>query len=254
MKITTHYPSEILKPFIREYKIVESDSDAVNEILPDTAIVMVFRYNMSEINAPKGGRSLVTGISPKIRSVNYSSGMRTLLVLFREGGAASLLKIPLNELLGKHAHLDDIMPAYIMSEIESKLDEAENNYERLVVVESFLLGMLATKEPDPRITFAVHEIRKRKGNVNISKLANSVNISLDPFEKKFRRIIGTSPKQFASIVKLRSTIQYYPHARNLTDLAHQMNYFDQSHLIKEFKNLTGKTPGQFFRGNNSGMW
>jgi AraC-like DNA-binding protein len=35
--------------------------------------------------------------------------------------------------------------------------------------------------------------------------------------------------------------------QNLTGLAHAMDFFDQSHMIKDFKSLTGHNPKDFFR-------
>jgi AraC-like DNA-binding protein len=58
--------------------------------------------------------------------------------------------------------------------------------------------------------------------------------------------VGTSPKQFAAIVRLRNLIDQYSGVDTLTDVAHKAGYFDQSHFIKDFQSFTGKTPKQFF--------
>lgn len=259
MKIETYYPSEILSPFVREYKIIESNEQITNHILPDTAIVLAFRFNMPllRINGVirKTPGSLVTGISPIARQITYSDGAKTLLVLFKEGGASAFFRIPLYELFGKSTSLEDLLPQYIVNEIESKLYDTKTNIQKINVVESFLLGVLVNTETDELISCAVREIKKNNGHTNIRELANSLNISIDSFEKKFRKLTGTTPKHFSTIVKIRQTIQLYPATKNLTALAYEMDYFDQSHFIKDFKKFIGITPKEFFKnGISKNVW
>ncbi|WPU97807.1 helix-turn-helix domain-containing protein [Mucilaginibacter sp. cycad4] len=258
MKIETYFPSAILSRFIREYKIVESQEAATNYVLPDTAIVLAFRFNMPLVNIggflrnPPG--TLVTGISPSARNIAYPKGAKTLLILFREGGAAAFFRLPFYEIFGASISLEDLLPNDIVNEIESNLHEARTDQQRIMIVESFLLGILSNTDSDKLIAYAVQQIKKDKGQTNIRKLAGLLNISIDPFEKRFRKLTGTTPKHFSAIIKLRETIQMYPTVNKLTDLVYEMNYFDQSHFIKDFKRFTGKTPGEFFRNGAQKVW
>ena len=94
---------------------------------------------------------------------------------------------------------------------------------------------------------AVQRIQKMNGLLNMKSLAGDVNMSQDAFEKRFRRVIGTSPKQFSSIVRLRNVITHYSPDRTFTDMAYDAGYFDQSHFTKDFKSFTGRTPNEFFK-------
>jgi AraC-like DNA-binding protein len=93
----------------------------------------------------------------------------------------------------------------------------------------------------------MQKIKDTNGNLRIKELATSLAISQDPFEKRFRRVIGTSPKQFSNIVRLKHVIEGYQPALSLTDTALAAGYFDQAHFIKEFKSFTGQTPKDFFQ-------
>jgi AraC-like DNA-binding protein len=53
-------------------------------------------------------------------------------------------------------------------------------------------------------------------------------------------------------VRLRTLIQTYPQAKNLTDVALGAGYFDQSHFIKDFTAFTGTTPKDFFSALSPG--
>jgi methylphosphotriester-DNA--protein-cysteine methyltransferase len=78
-------------------------------------------------------------------------------------------------------------------------------------------------------------------------LANNLCISNDAFEKRFRKAIGTSPKQFSSIIRMKSIINQKQPGQTFTDLAISSGYFDQPHFNKDFKLFTGQTPLDFFK-------
>jgi methylphosphotriester-DNA--protein-cysteine methyltransferase len=106
---------------------------------------------------------------------------------------------------------------------------------------------LVIPKADPIIELALQRIRGANGIIRISELADSLFISRDPFEKRFRSVAGTSPKQFATIIRLRSLIGQYSGETSLTSAAAEAGYFDQSHFIKDFRSFTGEPPKQFFR-------
>jgi methylphosphotriester-DNA--protein-cysteine methyltransferase len=155
-------------------------------------------------------------------------------------------------LFGLHLGLDYLIRRSTVAEIEERLAEASNNLQRVSMVEQFLCSLLKAPQLDPLILRAVQEIKLTHGDLRIKDLVAELPISLDTFEKRFKRVIGTSPKQFSTIVRLRSLIERYPQAESLTDAAVTAGYFDQAHFIKAFKTFTGQTPTAFF--NASPYW
>lgn len=252
MKMKKFIPSDALKPYIKNYMIIESKTGTVNKILPDTSIVMAFRlkgevaFHQGETQT-KLPASVITGLRNSSRLINYSKNASTLLVTFKEWGAAAFFNNPLHELFGLHLSLDNLIHARKLNEVEDLLAETKDNKQRISIVERFLLSNVKEIELEPAILSAVEKIKFNKGNIRIKNLAESVSTSIDPFEKKFRRIIGTSPKQFSTIVRVRNFINRYRHSQSLTTAALEAGYFDQSHFIKDFKLFTGQTPKDFFK-------
>ena len=71
-------------------------------------------------------------------------------------------------------------------------------------------------------------------------------ISQSPFEKRFRKVVGTNPKKFASIVRFQKVMQDLANKPCLlTEIAYQNHYFDQAHFIKDFQKFAGNTPEAF---------
>src|ERR1700750_1459201 len=96
-------PAAPLRTFIESFIIIESDEGTVNRLLPDTAIVMAFRYmgTVSHINDKVSSifpTFSVSGIWGTSRHVRYNKGSGNILIKFKEGGAAAFLPIPVHEL------------------------------------------------------------------------------------------------------------------------------------------------------------
>ncbi|MBS1687549.1 MAG: AraC family transcriptional regulator [Bacteroidetes bacterium] len=245
----THYrPSVSLQPFIRNFLIIEATEDMENKLLPDTSIVMAFCFNFPETATC----SVISGISGSVRHVRYAKGVKTLLVIFNEAGAASLIKHPLHELYGTYTSLDNLLPMAAVAEIEDRLHEVSTDVQKIEIVENFLVRLLANREQDIPVHLAIQCIKNSKGLVDIKQLANSVFLSLDAFEKRFRRITGTTPKHFSSIVKFRNAVTLYQTSQNMMHAAHGAGYFDQSHFIRNVKRFTGQAPVDFF--NSGRFW
>jgi methylphosphotriester-DNA--protein-cysteine methyltransferase len=64
-------------------------------------------------------------------------------------------------------------------------------------------------------------------------------------EKRFRNIVGASPKKFASIVRLQNVVKNYTSGESLTHTAFESGYYDQAHFIHDFKQFTGDSPQKF---------
>jgi len=74
-----------------------------------------------------------------------------------------------------------------------------------------------------------------------------MNISSRELERKFKKNVGLSPKQIARIYHFQSVLHLKNKSGSLTELAHTAGYYDQSHFIKEFRDIAGINPHSFFK-------
>ena len=102
-------------------------------------------------------------------------------------------------------------------------------------------------ESDRLVTEAVKLIYQHKGNIRIKDLNERLLISQSPFEKRFRKVVGTTPKKFASIIRFSAVVDDLSASKTLSEICYENNFFDQAHFIKDFKQFTGETPEQFKR-------
>ena len=251
MILETHEPSAILKPYIKAYRIIESQDELVNRVIPNTSCAMAFRFKgeISYLNdTEKTSLPLGTfsGLRKSVRLINYAPRTRALIVLFKETGVSAFIKQPLHELFEESISLDNFFPSSEILKIEQRLAETEENKSKIAIIEAFLCSKLLSSRPDALVSEAINKIYANNGLIKIRSLTDALYLSQDAFEKRFRKVTGTSPKQFSSIVRLKTIIHRNTSPASLTEIALANGYYDQSHFNKDFKLFTGLTPKTFF--------
>jgi AraC-like DNA-binding protein len=179
------------------------------------------------------------------------SGNLTLFAIyFYPHGLSIFLDLPLNELYNQSIPLRFILKD-AASKLEDELSGVESFDQRISIAERFLITQIRKNEIKHqynRIRHTVNLINQTKGVIDIEDLASHSCLSRKQYERIFSDIIGTSPKQFLKIVRFQNVIyQKSKHPDlSLTELAYQCGYYDQAHMINDFKTLSGYTPKQYF--------
>jgi AraC-like DNA-binding protein len=252
LKFDTYIPRDILKPYIRILVISESEEANTYKVLPGTEIVIGFQYkgglsygeNDREIPLSSAG---LTGLNDSFRVFSNTANTGTVLVYFKEGAVLSFFKQPVHELFRESVSLDNFMLRSELLVLEEKLQESRKDPERISVIEEYLISRMNNTLPDLMVLSAISLIYKSKGNIRIRELMTKLHISQSPLEKRFRQVVGTTPKKFASIVRFKNTLHHYDAQNSLTELGYEAGFYDQAHFIKEFKNFTGESPEEFFK-------
>jgi AraC-like DNA-binding protein len=216
---------------------------------------MVFRYK-GKVTVVENGMehtlaaSGISGLRKTSRLIHYTEDSGNIIVSLKETGVAAFLKAPAHEFFEQSVPLEHFINQATLLRTEELLSAAKNHRQRISIVEQLLLSILTNHKLDNLIATAIEKIQASHGLMRIKDLANTLCISPDAFEKRFRRVVGTSPKQFSSIVRLRTLIQSRSEKTTFTELAYEAGYFDQAHFTKEFKTFTGLTPSEFFKSNS----
>lgn len=253
MRFETVIPSPALRPFIRHFVLAEQEEEQSYKVLPGTGIVLGFQYRGRLSMNGKEGQTLlstagITGMLDKFRDFKSSGNTGTVLVYFTETGLAHFSFCPANELSNQSISLEHIFEKQKVQQTEEKLSLAKTDTQRIAAVENFFISQLKEIRKDQLIIEAVKMIYHHKGNIRIADLGKKLLISQSPLEKRFRKLVGTTPKKFASIVRFNTVLKDMNGTRSLTDICYEHNFFDQAHFIHDFRQFTGTTPDQFRKG------
>ena len=100
------------------------------------------------------------------------------------------------------------------------------------------------------IVSTIFEIFKNNGAVAMSDLVDKTPLSERHFRRKFKEIVGISPKYFCKVIQLNSVFEIIKSANSekIHALALDNGYYDQAHFIKDFNKLIGESPVNFLNG------
>jgi AraC-like DNA-binding protein len=126
------------------------------------------------------------------------------------------------------------------------INMASSNEARVNIFEAFVRSKIKLKKPIPQVgnLFSFGPNYEENSIKNIC-LNNGMDIR--KLERKYKEIIGICPIQYLHIQRINNVFRnlhlYKKHGWAM--LSTMLGYYDQSHFIKDFKNITGITPAEF---------
>jgi AraC-like DNA-binding protein len=168
-------------------------------------------------------------------------------VRFRPAKAAAFLELPASDITDLRVTLDEIWPD--AAAVRDALVAHPNAVARVRALERVLTARLspAAGRSQGDVDEAVRRIVGAGGTLGITRLAPALGVSRQHLARRFAELVGVSPKTFARVVRLGRVVE---RARalpadepvNWSALAIELGYYDQSHLVDEFREMTGITP------------
>lgn len=255
MKYQEYQPHASLGDYVKCFWILEKEYTAeapIEEVTPDACIELILNFGAPYVLQTQG-------LPDREMPVAFLVGLQKRPLLFRSEGTVKLVATRFYA----WGALPFLAPDYKSSgpvpiaegnewvDLSEKVKSTINadDYDGAVAeVEDFLIGKLLTATFDlKQIQIAAQMLYREKGQFRVSELAEYCNLSARQLQRQFQGVLGVSPKTLARTIRfeeIRSRLMFSPET-NLTDLAYQFGYTDQAHFIRDFKDLTGKTPGEF---------
>ncbi len=177
------------------------------------------------------------------------AGAYTFGVRFFPGGAPFVHGQSLDLFTDRRVPMEDCWPVR-WDELRLKMEETANFAERVQVMEHYLLQTTLRHSPTHHhadqdlLRNVLYRIFKEKGRLSVQDLALSEAVSERQLHRKVTEQVGISPKRFSEIVRFHQVLQGI-HRGEFTDgaaLAQAYGFYDQAHLIRQFRKFYGDTP------------
>jgi AraC-like DNA-binding protein len=166
---------------------------------------------------------------------------RTIGVRFRPEGAGWLFGLPMFELTDSAVAVEEISP--ILHKRLERLAELSSLREQLFALDQLLLSIVEQNEGDKLVSAAITQFEQANGLVSIRELAAWLGVSPRQFERRFKHAVGIPPKLFSRMRRFQKVFQSMESgATNWVDAAIACGYYDQAHLIRDFREFSGVTP------------
>jgi transcriptional regulator GlxA family with amidase domain len=93
------------------------------------------------------------------------------------------------------------------------------------------------------VDWAVGQILSSQGTAAVSDLCAGLGLSGRHLTRRFEEQVGTGPKLLSRIVRFQRALRMSADARAPWALiAAECGYFDQAHLVRDFREFSGRTP------------
>jgi AraC-like DNA-binding protein len=188
-------------------------------------------------------RAFLAGALTRPWLLRAGRSVLTLGIRLRAGAAPRVLglsmarssdrEVPLGTIVGPHA------ARFLVEGVRAR----RTRVGRFAAAERWLLERLAEgPERSENTRPAVALILRAKGQLRIADLARSLGWGRRRMERAFRRELGIGPKVFARIVRLNAVLAALDANERAAavDLALDAGYFDQAHLLRDFRSLVGR--------------
>jgi AraC-like DNA-binding protein len=241
---TEYQPSALLKQYVYRFWTLSLAPDCYEDqmyrIISDGCVDLIFTADEKE-------QILITGTPQSPNEIPVSKADIFLGVRFLPGTLHYFFNLPVNEIVDVIVPLREVITGDFRNVYE-KVSTATEAKDKIKHIEEFLLKRIINSayEPDLRVLKTIHDMYRSDGNIPLEK--NQIyGITSRQLRRLFYYYIGVSPKTFGKIVRFQSVLRSITSTsdRSFTSLDSDFGYYDQSHFIREFKQLTGFSPSAF---------
>jgi AraC-like DNA-binding protein len=246
-KSITHYrehaPSAAFSHVVECYWTLEVTQTHQHLIVPDGCLDLLFTWQGRRLK-----NTLIIGSMTRPQTVSLVAGQFISGIRFRPGLFSAALQVPIAPLTDRQIELSKASTAN--PALVDALHSVTSFEDCICRVEESMQDAI-TIRPTQK---AIHELYQRsleatKDRLTPAELADKIQLS----ERQFRRVClqetGLSPKALERIARFRRAWLALQERRKIgvLEIAQECGYSDQAHLIRDFREFAGMTPGRYLK-------
>ncbi|PAB59481.1 helix-turn-helix domain-containing protein [Anaeromicrobium sediminis] len=257
------YPvkNHVLKSLIKYFWVMDSHGliNISHKLLPVNNIDMILNLSSSIKYIDLNGKEIIcnnshfSGLRKKHYTIVQRGKGEVIGISFFPQGIYPFLKVPINEFKNKIIDIDLVIKEFT-NRLKEKLYNKKTLSDRLSVLEEELINildfnLLLGKEKNS----ILNEFNRSMDKLNIKEFCNLYGVNERRLERLFNKHVGVSPKEYHKISRFQYILKMLLEQdyEDLTSLAYEGRYYDQTHFVKEFKSYTGTSPSNFIKEKKS---
>lgn len=225
--------------------------------LPSAEVVLIVNLGPTlRVRHPAGstvaigsGDGFVAGLHETYALTETAASQRCLQAKLTPIGAHLVLGLPMEALANRVVTLDDLLGP-TARRVVARLEEAPDWEARFAILDGVLADRVAVADaPSAGVVWAWNRLRETGGRVAVGALAGELGWSRQRLVGRFREEIGLPPKAVGRILRFRRVLDRIERDDPVrwAAIASDCGYYDQAHLINDFRRFAGSTPGAFAR-------
>jgi AraC-like DNA-binding protein len=254
MRNVTIYPSEDCSFLIKRFLFLTAPEkcDQIEEkFIPDGCISFVFNFE-GEVTVSDNTSTYILPshfiVKPAITSLNICTHppLDTMVVVCNASVFTRFFGVDLSKPSIK-PFIDGktLIPAIILDALKN----CKNEQNRKEIIEIFVRQNLkGTYVPD-EIDLVYTKIVMSKGEISVDELLKQANLNPRSFRRHFMPRAGLSAKALSRLIRVNYLWDccLKGSKTDFQSMVYDGNYYDQSHLIHDFKKIVGEAPSHFFK-------
>ena len=182
--------------------------------------------------------------------IEYTGAAYEITICFKPLGLNAFLTCPVSNYTINNRLLDVFVPFDDFLEKMNCIMLMHLDDEKIAAMEAYWISKLRGVS-HPFLYQALNDmLLPNNKEMTIAEIAKKSSVTQKTLIRHFERHLCKTPSDFRKIVRFRNAMKQKSlegTADNLTDISYISSYFDQSHMIKDFKALTGYAPKEFFK-------
>jgi AraC-like DNA-binding protein len=221
--------------------VYECDRDTPRIAIPRPEIQLVVRFGP----IARGGLDVhAFGVRQRVHRKLMHRGQRIVIVRLRLGAVEAVLGATASAMAGRIVPLDELWGDVATRQLRDRLGDVRDTVEASAILDSAIAERLATANRGRARAQLALDAVARLTSANVNTVAIDLGVSARHLRRIFRETVGVSPKAFAKLTRFHRALRA---ARenvrpSWASIAAEAGYYDQAHLIAEFRAIAGVTP------------
>lgn len=172
---------------------------------------------------------------------------RVFGIKFRPAAFQPVLGAPLSRLTDRVVDMAEVFGPR-SDVIRTAIPNEDDVQKCVTLAEAFLREVLpAMPAPIARIRDLVEQLAVDPAITRAEQAAVLMGMELRTLQRRFKAAVGVGPKWVIQRYRLHEAAAQLARQDppQMAELAAQLGYFDQSHFIRDFKAVVGKSPGEY---------
>ncbi|WP_165967421.1 helix-turn-helix domain-containing protein [Luteimonas aestuarii] len=219
----------------------ESPQPLARIATPSPCAQLVARFGPT---VPGGVDVHLLGPQRRVRRKHVGGGHRAILLRLRPGMQPAIAGVAPSESIGSAIAIDDLWGANAANRLRAQLAAAMDANAAAALLQAAIVEQASSARgaspATPRLAFALARLQAS----GVADVARAVGVSERQLRREFRDLLGLSPKavarldRFARAVRAGQSIA----SPSWAAVAADAGYYDQAHMIADFKAIAGVTP------------
>ena len=171
---------------------------------------------------------------------------RNICIIFWPGGLHRLLGFSMEEISEKDFSGHDLLGSDTNLLVEH-LNATSTPTAQVNILDQYFMQKLHKISISPPVDLLMQWVEQQPAaTVSVDHILKNINKSVRQLERIFLQRFGIPPKTYLKLMRFNQAKQLKDRRPNLswTQIAYELGYFDQMHLIRDFKAFTDHAPSK----------